>query len=254
MELYGLIGKTLSHSFSGDYFSRKFQEKHIDAAYRLWEWDVLPDLYDFARDNPALRGFNVTIPYKRAVIPYMNKLDKTAELTGSVNVVKVKRKKDQIFLQGYNTDVIGFERSLKPLVKRRKELRALILGSGGSAHSVAFVLRKMGIYFTFVTRKPNKLETMGYSWITPAVMEECKLIVNATPLGMYPNTAEAPDIPYDYLTPEHILYDLIYNPAETLFLKRGREKGAVTKNGLEMLQIQAEESWRIWHTKLMWGL
>ncbi len=254
MELYGLIGKTLTHSFSGDYFLRKFQEKRIDAVYRLWEWDTLPDLYDFVRQNPDLRGFNVTIPYKRAVIQYMDKLDKAAGLTGSVNVVKVKRKKDKIFLHGFNTDVIGFERSLKPLIQGRTGLHALILGSGGSAHSVAFVLRKLGIYFTFVTRKPNKLEAVGYSWITPEVMKKCKLIINTTPLGMYPNVDEKPDIPYDLLTPEHVLFDLIYNPAETLFLKKGREKGAVTKNGLEMLKIQADESWKIWHAKLILGL
>ena len=254
MEMYGLIGKTLTHSFSGDYFSRKFREKQIDASYRLWEWETLPNLYDFVRENSDICGFNVTIPYKREVIRYMDQLHKTAELTGSVNVVKVKRKKDEIFLHGYNTDVIGFERSLRPLVKRRKGLRALILGSGGSAHSVAFVLRRLGIYFTFVTRKPNKLETMGYGWITPDVMKECKLIVNTTPLGMYPKVNEAPEIPYELVTPEHIFFDLIYNPAETLFLKKAREKGAVTKNGLEMLQIQAEESWKIWNNKLLLGL
>ena len=246
MELYGLIGKTLKHSFSGDYFAQKFESKHIDAEYRLWEMEELPDLHDFAQENPQLKGFNVTIPFKRNVTVFMDKLSKPAQLTGSVNVVKVKRKENKIILKGYNTDVIGFEKTLKPLVKGRKLLRALILGSGGSAHSVAYVLRKQGIYFSFVTRRPKKLEMIGYSWFTPSVMNEFKLIINTTPLGMYPNVAQAPDILYDLITPDHIFFDLIYNPEETLFLKRGREKGAKVKNGLEMLKIQADESWKIW--------
>ena len=249
MELYGLIGKTLKHSFSGDYFAQKFEAKQIDAAYRLWEMEDLQDLHDFARAHPRLKGFNVTIPYKRKALLFMDELSKPALLTGSVNVVKVLRNGNEIFLKGYNTDVVGFEKSLKPLIKGRKLLRALILGSGGSAHSVACVLRKYGVYFNFVTRSPKKLEMMGYSWVTPAVMEEYKLIVNTTPLGMYPHVDQAPDIPYELITPQHILFDLIYNPQETLFLKRGRERGALTKNGLDMLKIQAEESWKIWREK-----
>ncbi len=249
MELYGLIGKTLKHSFSGDYFAKKFEVKKIDAEYRLWEMEEIRDLHDFARQYPNLRGFNVTLPYKRNAVPFMDDLSREARLTGSVNVVRVFRQGDEVLLKGYNTDVIGFEKSLKPLIKGRRLLRALILGSGGSAHSVAYVLRKLGVYFNFVTRQPKKLEMMGYSWITPAVMEEYKLIVNTTPLGMYPVVDEAPDIPYELLTPGHILFDLTYNPEETLFLRRGREKGAVTKNGLEMLKIQAEESWKIWRKK-----
>jgi len=246
MEVYGLIGKTLKHSFSGDYFARKFEKKHIDAEYRLWEMEELPDLRDFARENQQLKGFNITIPFKRQVAAYMDELSTSAQLSGSVNVVKVIRKNGEIVLKGYNTDVIGFEKSLKPLIKGRKLLRALILGSGGSAHSVACVLRKRGIYFYFVTRQPKKLEMMGYSWITPAVMEEFKLIVNTTPLGMYPHVEQAPEIPYELITPDHILFDLIYNPEETLFLKKGKERGAKVKNGFEMLKIQAEESWKIW--------
>jgi shikimate dehydrogenase len=246
MELYGLIGKTLKHSFSGDYFSEKFKNKGIDAEYRLWEMEQMEDLRDFVRQYPELRGFNVTIPFKREVVHFMDALSHKAQLAGSVNVVKVVRKKEKVFLKGFNTDVIGFDRSLQPLIKDRKFLRALILGSGGSAHSVAYVLRRHGIYFNFVTRSPKKLEMMGYSWITPAVMNEFKLIINTTPLGMYPDVDQAPEIPYERLTTEHILFDLIYNPEETLFLKKGREKGAVTKNGLEMLKIQAEESWKIW--------
>ncbi|GMT45535.1 MAG: shikimate 5-dehydrogenase [bacterium] len=246
MDIYGLIGKPLKHSFSGDYFAQKFEKKHIDAEYRLWELDDIPDLHSFAREHPQLRGLNITIPYKRTVVPALDELDAPAQIIGSVNVVKVNRKGGEILLRGYNTDVIGFERSLKPLVKGRKQLRALILGTGGSAHSVAFVLRRLGIYFYYITRRPKKLEMLGYSWITPAIMNEFQLIVNTSPVGMYPDTEHAPVIPYEMLTPGHILFDLIYNPEETLFLKKGKAQGAIVKNGLEMLKIQAEESWKIW--------
>jgi shikimate dehydrogenase len=247
MDIYGLIGKPLQHSFSGDYFARKFDEKHIDAEYRLWEMDKLPDLHEFARENPQLVGLNVTIPYKRTVLSEMDEICSPVQLIGSMNVVKVRRKGDGITLKGFNTDVIGFEKTLKPLIKDRKIIRALILGTGGSSHSVAYVLRKLGIYFSFVTRHPQKLETMGYSWITSSVMHEFQLIINTTPVGMFPETNQSPMIPYEMLTPDHILYDLIYNPEETLFLKRGKEQGAKVINGLEMLKIQAEESWKIWN-------
>ena len=249
MDIYGLIGKPLQHSFSGDYFSAKFAKKHIDAEYRLWEMDELPDLHEFARQYPRLRGMNVTIPYKRKVLPELDEVCNNIHLVGSVNVIKVRRSGEDVLLKGYNTDVIGFEKSLKPLVKGRKNLRALILGTGGSSHSVAYVLRKLGIYFSFVTRHPEKLETMGYSWINSAVMQEFQLIINTTPVGMFPETDKAPVIPYEMLTHDHILFDLIYNPEETLFLKRGRAQGAQVKNGLEMLKIQAEESWKIWNKR-----
>jgi shikimate dehydrogenase len=249
MELYGLVGKTLKHSFSGDYFTRKFEKHHISAQYQLFELDPLPNLHQFAAENPSLKGFNLTIPYKRNAYIQMDDLSQKAVLTGSVNVVKVFRRKGTVLLKGYNTDVIGFEQSLKPLVKGKKLLRALILGSGGSAHSVACVLRKFGIYFYFVTRQPKKLEMMGYSWITPEIMKEFKLIVNTTPVGMFPNTGEAPDIPYHLLTREHILFDLIYNPQETLFLKKGKAQGATVKNGWDMLKVQAEASWKIWRKR-----
>ncbi len=246
MDIYGLIGNPLEHSFSGDYFAQKFQKKHIDAEYRLWEMDKLPDLHEFARETPRLKGLNVTIPYKRAVLSEMDEIYAPVPLTGNMNVIKVYRNGDEVSLKGFNTDVIGFEKSLRPLIKGHKIIRALILGTGGSSHSVAYVLRKLGIYFSYVTRHPEKMETLGYSWITPAIMEEFQLIVNTSPVGMYPHSEEAPAIPYDLVTPKHILFDLIYNPEETLFLKKGKEYGAKVKNGLEMLKIQAEESWKIW--------
>jgi len=249
MKLYGLLGKSLKHSFSRDYFLKKFSEKKLDADYRLFEMDELVDLHGFSIEHPELCGLNVTIPYKREAINQMDELSPIARITGSVNVIKVIRKNEAVILKGFNTDAGGFEKSFKRVIKEQKNLRALILGTGGAAHSVAYVLRKFGVYFYFVSRKPVKIETMGYSWITPAVMEEFHLIINTTPTGMFPHQDEFPEIPYDGLTPSHILCDLIYNPEETLFLRKGREKGAFTKNGYEMLKIQAEESWKIWQSK-----
>lgn len=247
MELYGLLGKSLKHSFSGDYFGKKFDDSGIDAEYRLFEFDDVPDLHAFAKENPELRGLNITIPYKRKVIPQLDEVSDIVSLTGNSNVIKVIRKDGDIKLLGYNTDVVGFQKSLNPLVKKRDNLRALILGTGGASHSVAFVLRRMGIYFYYVTRRPVKVEMINYSWITPKIIKECQLIVNATPVGMFPDTDACPDISYESLGPSHILYDLIYNPPETLFLKKGKDAGAVVKNGQEMLEIQAKESWKIWN-------
>lgn len=246
MELYGLLGKTLNHSFSGNYFGKKFEHEHIDADYQLFEFEDVPDLHDFAKQHPNLKGLNVTIPYKRKILSQLDEVSNVVKITGNANVVKVIRKKSNIKLRGYNTDVIGFEKSLFPLVKKRNNLRALILGTGGAAHSVAFVLRRLGIYFYFVTRNPSKLEMINYSWVTPEVIKENQLIINASPVGTFPNVDACPKLPYENLGPSHILYDLVYNPPESCFLKKGKEAGAVVKNGQEMLEIQAEESWKIW--------
>lgn len=250
MELFGLLGKSLNHSFSPDYFGKKFERKGIDAEYRLFEFDDVPDLHAFAKENPALRGLNVTIPFKTKVVAQLDEVSNIVGLTGNANVIKILRKDENIILSGYNTDVIGFQESLKPLIKQRNNLRALILGTGGASHSVAFVLRKLGIYFYYVTRHPSHVEMINYSRITPEIIKECHLIVNATPVGMSPDTDSCPDIAYGNLGPSHILYDLIYNPPETLFLKKGKEAGAVVKNGQEMLEIQAEESWKIWNEQV----
>lgn len=249
MELYGLLGKTLKHSFSGEYFGKKFEEEGIDAEYRLFEFDDVPDLHAFAKENPSLKGLNVTIPFKRKVIHQLDNVSNIVKMTGNVNVIKVLRKKGDVKLIGFNTDVRGFETSLEPLIRKRNNLRALILGTGGAAHSVAFVLRKMGIYFYFVTRFPNKVEMIGYSWVTPEIIQEYQLIINTSPVGMFPDTDTCPDIPYESLSSEHILFDLVYNPPETCFLKKGKAQSALIKNGQEMLEIQAEESWKIWKNK-----
>ncbi len=249
MELYGLLGETLNHSFSGNYFGKKFEHENIDAEYQLFEFENVPDLHDFAEGHPNLIGLNVTIPYKRQIISQLDEVNNVVRMTGNANVVKVIRKKGKIKLHGFNTDVIGFENSLLPLIKKKKNLRALILGTGGAAHSVAFVLRKLGIYFYFVTRNPSKLEMINYTWVTPEVIKENQLIINATPVGMFPNIDTFPNLPYEYMGSSHILYDLVYNPAEPGFLKKGKEVGAIIKNGQEMLEIQAEESWKIWKNK-----
>lgn len=224
----------------------KFEKERIDAAYQLFEMETVPDLHEFAKNTPGLKGFNVTIPYKRKLLQQMDKVNQVAECAGGINLVNVVRKNGGVSLVGYNTDVTGIEKSLKPLVSDRKQLRGLILGTGGAAHAVAYVLRKWGIYYYYVSRAPQKLIELNYSWLTPNMMKDYQLIVNTTPLGMYPDVDACPDIPYEALGKDHILFDLVYNPEETLFLKKGREQGAVTKNGLEMLHIQAEESWKIW--------
>lgn len=249
MELYGLIGKSLQHSFSRDYFKQKFADEKIDADYRFFEMDELVDLKTLFASEPELKGLNVTIPYKRVVLHQLDELSDTAQITGSVNVIKANRKNGKMVLKGFNTDALAFESSIKPLIKNRNNLRALILGSGGAAHSVAYVLRKLGIYFYFVSRKPQKVETMTYSWLTNQTIKEFKLIINTTPIGTFPKVTEKPEIPYSELTSEHILYDLVYNPPETSFLKEGKNRGAQIKNGYEMLKIQAEESWKIWQSK-----
>jgi shikimate dehydrogenase len=249
MKVYGLLGKSLGYSYSPKIFEEKFLKKGIKGEYRLFETDNLDNLPQLVENNKDLEGFNVTVPYKQSVVSYLDKLSPEARVTGSVNVVKVFRKRDGYSLKGYNTDAYAFEKTLKPLVASREHIRALILGTGGTAHTVAFVLRKLGIYFYFVSRKPVKIESLRYSWLDNEIMKTSNLIINTTPLGTYPNVDECPEIPYELLTKDHILYDVVYNPAETLFLKKGREHGATTKNGLEMLYLQAERSWTIWNNR-----
>ncbi len=246
MKLYGLLGKTLTHSFSKNYFDNKFDKMGINAQYQLFEMEKLEDLHLFAEKYPELKGLNVTIPYKREVLVQLDGMSKVVEMVGSANVIKIVRLDGKIKLFGYNTDVIGFEKTLKPLIKGRKFLRALILGGGGVAHAVSYVLRKQGIYYCYITRNPKKIQDAGYSWINEKTMQDYQLIINTTPLGMYPKINACPEIPYQYITKNHILYDLIYNPEKTLFLKKGEENGAIIKNGLDMLKIQADESWEIW--------
>ena len=244
MQKYGLIGYPLGHSFSKNYFNQKFESEKIDATYLNFEIPNIKDLKTVLKDNPELCGLNVTIPYKEQVIPYLDDLDEDARLIGAVNVIKFTKGLFGKKLKGYNSDIIGFKRSIEPLLNETHR-KALILGTGGASKAVFQGLKQSGVGATLVSRKPKEF-CITYEEITPKTMEQYTVIVNTTPLGMFPNINACPDIPYDLLTPNHLLYDLLYNPDETLFMKKGKEHGAVVKNGLEMLLLQAFAAWEIW--------
>ncbi len=242
MKNYGLIGFPLTHSFSVRYFADKFEKEGIkDASYRNFPLESIEELPDLIH-NQKLDGFNITIPYKEAVIEYLDSIDTAAEAIDAVNCVKITDGK----LKGYNTDVYGFRESLRKFIGERSP-KALILGTGGSSKAVSHALSELDIPYSFVSRR-KKAEWYTYADLTPAVLETYQLIINTTPLGMFPNMDGYVPLPYESMTGEHFLYDLIYNPAETQFLKMGREHGAQTKNGLEMLHLQAERNWEIWNT------
>jgi shikimate dehydrogenase len=245
MDKYGLIGYPLGHSFSRNYFNEKFENEHIDATYINFEIPSIDDLPQIIAENPDLKGFNVTIPYKEQVLNYLDKLDEDARQVGAVNVVKVVRTKGaEPKLIGYNSDLIGFTQSIKPLLEPHHK-QALILGTGGASKAVRYGLNQLGLETTFVSRRVHD-GMFTYEDLTEEIIRAYPVIVNCTPVGMYPHTEECPNIPYEYLTPEHLLYDVLYNPDETLFMKKGAERGAVTKNGLEMLLLQAFAAWEIW--------
>ena len=245
MKKYGLLGYPLGHSFSRNYFNQKFEAERIDAEYLNFEIPEIKEIKNVIKENPELNGLNVTIPYKEQVIPYLDDLDEDARLIGAVNVIKVSKGLfGKVKLKGYNSDIIGFKQSIEPLLKEHHR-KALILGTGGASKAVFQGLKQLGVASTFVSRKAKEY-CITYEEITPKVMEQYTVIVNTTPLGMYPNVNACPDIPYDLLTSDHLLYDLLYNPDETLFMRKGKEKGAVVKNGLEMLLLQAFAAWEIW--------
>ena len=248
MDIYGLVGEKLSHSFSPDYFNNKFRVLGINAEYRLFEIKSVAEFPELIANHPEIKGLNITIPYKKSLRKFMDFIDKPVKLTGSINTIKITRNNNGTLLSGYNTDIIGFEETLKPLIKNKTITHALILGTGGSSNSVAYVLHKLGILFSYISRKPNSTQQHNYNWLNEQTIKDNLLIVNTTPVGMYPNNNKAPSIPYEYITNKHILYDLIYNPVETLFLKKGKEQGATCINGSKMLKIQAEASWKIWRT------
>lgn len=245
MQKYGLLGYPLGHSFSKTYFNQKFEAEKIDAEYLNFEIPAIKEIKNVLRENPELRGLNVTIPYKEQVIPYLDDLDEDARLIGAVNVIKfTKGLFGRTKLKGFNSDIIGFKQSIEPLLNESHR-KALILGTGGAAKAVFQGLKQLGVGSTLVSRMPKEF-CITYEEITAKTMEQYTVIVNTTPLGMFPNVDACPNIPYDLLTPNHLLYDLLYNPDETLFMKKGKEKGAVVKNGLEMLLLQAFAAWEIW--------
>ena len=248
MEKYGLIGYPLGHSFSISYFNQKFQDEGIDAVYENFEIptiDALPEVLD---SNPNLRGLNVTIPYKEKDIPFLDSVSPEARAIGAVNVIRVTHDGKNIKLKGYNSDVIGFTQSIEPMLDKKWHKKALILGTGGASKAIDYGLRNLGLETVFVSRY-ERPGTIQYKTITPEVIQEYNVIVNCTPIGMYPKTEECPLLPYEAMDQHTILYDLIYNPDETLFMKLGKQYGAQTKNGLEMLLLQAFASWEFWHEK-----
>ena len=244
MDKYGLIGYPLRHSFSQGYFNEKFAAEAIDAEYINFEIPSIKEFKSIIKDNPTLKGLNVTIPYKEQVIPYLDNLSENAKLIGAINVIKIDRNKGKVKLTGFNSDIIGFQKSIEPLISSHKQ--ALILGAGGAAKAVFYGLKQLGITSTYVSREKIAEVGLTYEELTSDIMSSHTIIVNCTPVGMWPHVDECPNIPYEHITNKHLLYDLLYNPNETLFMKRGKERGAVAKNGLEMLLLQAFASWEFW--------
>lgn len=245
-KIYGLIGFPLTHSFSKTYFNNKFESENINAEYLNFEIPDIGDLMEVVAEYPDLCGLNVTIPYKEQVIPYMDEMDADAAAFGAVNVIKfIRSKGDDLRFKGYNSDIVGFSDSIRPLLTPYRD-KALVLGTGGASKAVVRGLQNLGVESQLVSRS-KKEGVITYGEIDAEIMATHKIIVNTTPLGMYPHVDECPDIPYGLLTPQHLCYDLLYNPDVTLFMKRAREMGAEVKNGLEMLLLQAFESWRIWN-------
>ena len=245
MDKYGLIGYPLGHSFSIGYFNEKFDNENINARYINFEIPSIEDFIEVIDSNPELRGLNVTIPYKEQVIPYLDSLSPEATAIGAVNVIRVTHKGKKTQLKGFNSDVIAFTRSIEPLLERHHK-KALILGTGGASKAIDYGLRSLGLETKFVSRTKRD-GILCYEDITADIIQEYNVIVNCTPLGMYPNVDSCPKLPYEAMDSHTLLYDLLYNPDETLFMTKGREQGAVVKNGLEMLLLQAFDSWEFWN-------
>ena len=243
MQEYGLIGKNISYSFSEGYFTNKFKELGItDCEYSTFDLSDISELKELLESKPNLNGFNITIPYKEDVLVFLDEIDESAKAIKAVNTVKIENGK----LIGFNTDTFGFRTSIKPFFEPQHR-KALILGTGGAAKAIAFVLEQLGVDYFYVSRDPKAEKEISYSDLTKEAITNFPFIINCSPVGTFPDVDKCPDIPYDGITPTHLLYDLIYNPEETLFLKKGKDRGASTVNGLSMLHHQAEEAWRIWN-------
>lgn len=247
MRKYGLLGYPLTHSFSKRYFTEKFENEKIDSTYENFEIDNISRFPEIIKNNPEIVGLNVTIPYKEQVIPFLNDLNESAKEIKAVNTVVVKRTADGVYLKGYNTDTYGFETSLKPFLKEHHK-KALILGTGGASKALKYVLKKLGIEYISASIEELKENEIRYEEIDEKMMAERTLIINATPLGTYPKVDSFPNIPYRFITEKHLLFDLVYNPEVSVFLRNGKEKGATIKNGYEMLLLQAIKSYEIWNT------
>ena len=247
MRNFGLIGYPLGHSASREYFERKFAEEHIvDATYRMYELKDIKEFHGLLSKTPDLLVLNVTLPYKQAVMPFLDALDPVARAIGAVNCIGIDRSGDKISTKGHNTDVEGFRQSLLPLLKSYHK-RALVLGTGGGAMAVGYVLNQLGIDHVFVSRTPEAANEIAYENVNEELVNNHRLIINATPVGMYPSSDKCPKLPYHALGEQHLLYDLIYNPPESRFLQMGKKAHARIKNGLDMLYLQAESAWEIWN-------
>ena len=246
-KVFGLLGKNISYSFSRGYFAKKFEllglNKH---EYKNFDIQDIAGFSSIIKDETCLKGINVTIPYKEEVMQYLDILDDTAKEIGAVNTIKLTKSGN---LKGYNTDVVGFENSISPYFKSHHKF-ALILGTGGASKAIAYALKKNKIQYKFVSRKPSGKEEISYNDLTNEVLNKYHIIVNCTPIGTSPDIHLSPNIPYQFLSEKHLLFDLIYNPEISAFLAKGKQQGASIKNGFEMLEMQAEESWRIWNESI----
>jgi len=245
MKTFGLLGRNISYSFSSGYFKEKFEALNLQYhVYQNFDIDNIDNFPQLLSDNKStINGMNVTIPYKEEVVPFLDEIDDEAAVIGAVNTIKFLTNGK---LKGYNTDVYGFQNSLEPLLEKHHQ-KAFILGTGGASKAVAYTLNKLQIECVFVSRNPTNENQVSYADITEKLLLEHLLIINCTPLGTFPETNLCPDIPYQFITSKHLIFDLIYNPSVSTFLQKGKNQGAKIKNGLEMLQLQAEKSWEIWN-------
>lgn len=243
MKIFGLIGRNINYSFSATYFSDKFQKENItDCLYKNFDVPDVTYFLQILKKHKDLKGLNVTIPYKQEIIPYLDKLSRKAEEVGAVNTIKITKNGK---LKGYNTDVYGFKKSLKLLLEPHHK-KALVLGTGGASKAVVYVLEKLGLEYKIVSRNPEKNQ-ISYTDISQEVMQEYTVVINCTPLGTSPNIEQCPELNYQFFTKKHLAFDLIYNPAETTFLKKAKQQGATIQNGYQMLVFQAEKAWKIWN-------
>lgn len=250
-KIYGLLGHPLVHSFSQGYFNNKFESENINAKYMNFDIEDISQLMELLSEYPDIDGLNVTTPYKEQVMPYLASIDEDAQQVGAVNVIKFIRNESGELesLRGYNSDAPAFAQTMKPFLNPART-SAMVLGTGGASKAVKHALESLGIEVNLVSRRKSQT-TLAYEELTKAMVQHSKIIVNATPVGMYPNIDKCPDFPYRFLTHEHLCYDLIYNPDETLFMKKSKEAGAEVKNGLEMLLLQAFISYEIWTKKTL---
>lgn len=247
MNIYGIVGNPLVQSFSPNFFNEKFKIENIDAQYLKFEISDISLFPDVIQSNPNLKGLNVTIPYKEKIIPFLDELEDQAKEIGAINVVKVSKIGGRTKLIGFNSDLIGFQNSIFPLINKIIHKHALILGTGGASKAVAKGLENLGIDYCFVSRTPKE-DQLSYDNLDKEILGRYTVIINASPIGTFPKVEDAPSIPYQYINSKHLLYDLVYNPAETKFLNLGKLQGATIKNGAEMLKLQALAAWEIWNT------